>query len=67
VSIDERLGTYRFLGSNEVRDDGAQHLEAAVVRTTHRSPPDRHHFTVTISADIHRADFDGGDNPTAGH
>ena len=39
VALDEGLGADRLLGGNEVGDDGAQHLEATVVGTTHCSPP----------------------------
>ena len=39
VPVDEGLRTDRFLGGDEVGNDGAQHLEATVVSTSHRLPP----------------------------
>jgi hypothetical protein len=38
MAFDERLGPDRFLGGDEVGDDGAQHLEATIVGATHCSP-----------------------------
>jgi branched-subunit amino acid aminotransferase/4-amino-4-deoxychorismate lyase len=35
VAVDERLGTDRLLGVDEVGDDGAQHLETTIVGASH--------------------------------
>jgi hypothetical protein len=37
VPVHQRLGADRLLGGDEVGDDGAQHLEAAIIGDTHGS------------------------------
>ncbi len=58
VPLDEGLRADRLLGRHEVGDDGAQHLEATVVGTTHVFTSPRAqlaiHFTVISSGDTAR-------------
>ena len=50
MPFDERLRSDRLLGRDEVRDDGAQHLEPTIVGTTHGSPSPSGKFSTHFTA-----------------
>ncbi|COX52088.1 Uncharacterised protein [Mycobacterium tuberculosis] len=61
MAFHQGFGADRFLGCNEVGDDGTQHLKATLVGASHRlltsllTLPDRLHFTFSAATDRHLA------------
>src|SRR6185312_10918550 len=57
MALHQRLGTDRFLGGDEVGDNGPQHLKPTVIGTSHwchllRYPLNPVHFTVSGAFDL---------------